>query len=64
MRLVLKKLVASFRTAQKSGFRLIDKRIDFVYYNRDCNLEDFNTAGGSCYYYFQKFNMNREKIGI
>lgn len=62
---------ASFRTAQKSGFMLIDKRIGFDYGNADCNVEDFKAVGkyfdrmnhnvGSSHYYFLKFNRN--KIG-
>lgn len=61
---------ASFRTAQKSGFRLIDKRIGFDYDNADCNVEDFNAVSeyftkinnnvGLYYYYFLKFNMNKK----
>jgi len=57
---------ASFRVAQKSGFKLIGKRIGFDHDNADCNAEDFNAVGeyfakinhnvGSCEYYFQKFN--------
>lgn len=62
---------ASFRTAQKSGFRLIDRRIGFDYDIADCNVDDFNTVSeyydkannnvGLCYYYFLKFNRNKVK---
>ncbi|MNI55024.1 Acetyltransferase (GNAT) family protein [compost metagenome] len=48
---------ASFRTAQKSGFKLIEKRIGFDYDNPDCNVEDV----GSCSYYFQKLNKNKTR---
>lgn len=59
---------ASFRTAQKSGFKLFEKRIPYDYHYSKCNVEDFNAVGenfirkqretGSCYYYFRKFNRN------
>jgi len=59
---------ASFRTAQKSGFKLFEKRIPYDYHYRKCNDEDFDAVGnhfiikqnetGSCYYYFRKFNKN------
>jgi ribosomal-protein-alanine N-acetyltransferase len=62
---------ASFRTAQKSGFKLFEKRIPYDYYYRECDDSDFNAVGehlstkqaeiGSCYYYFRKFNK-RSKI--
>ena len=55
---------ASFRTAQQSGFKLIEKRIGFDYNNADCNVEDFSAVGeyfakalshvGLSGYYFQK----------
>lgn len=57
---------ASFRTAQKSGFRLIERRIGYDYDNADCNEGDLNEVNGyfnekndevgSSDYYFQKFN--------
>ena len=59
---------ASFRTAQKSGFGLFEKRVSYDYYYSQCNVEDFNAVGkyfavnqsqaGSNYYYFRKFNKN------
>lgn len=62
---------ASFRTAQKSGFKLIEKRIGFDNDNPDCNVKDFHAVGdyfaqiqnnvGSCGYYFQKINKYRIK---
>lgn len=61
---------ASFRTAQKSGFKLIEKRTGFDYNNADCNAEDFNAVSeyfnklnntiGSSGYYFHKLNKNRK----
>lgn len=45
---------ASYKTAQKSGFRLIDKRIGFDYDNAQCNVEDFNAVSE----YFDKVNNN------
>ena len=55
---------ASFRVAQKSGFKLIEKRMGFDYNNADCNVNDFNSVSkyfdaiyndvGSSGYYFQK----------
>lgn len=62
---------ASFRTAQKSGFKLIEKRVAFDYDRPDCDVEDFHAVCdyfarlqnyvGSCGYYFQKLNKNRIK---
>jgi len=59
---------ASFRTAQKSGFRLFEKRVPYDYHYSDCDAGDFHAIGehfckkqsavGSCYYYFRKFNQN------
>lgn len=59
---------ASFRTAQKSGFRLFEKRVPYDYHYSKCNVEDFiavrdnffnnQNETGSCYYYFRKFNKN------
>lgn len=59
---------ASFRTAQKSGFRLFEKRVPYDYHYSDCNVEDYDEVGkhfakkqsetGSCYYYFRKFNKH------
>jgi ribosomal-protein-alanine N-acetyltransferase len=59
---------ASFRTAQKSGFRLFERRVPYDYHYSACNVEDFNEVGkhfakkqsetGSCYYYFRKFNKH------
>ena len=59
---------ASFRTAQKSGFKLFEKRVVYDYYYSKVNVEDFTAVGeyfaanqsqaGSNYYYFRKFNKN------
>lgn len=59
---------ASFRTAQKSGFRLFGKRTAYNYANNDCNVEDFNAVGeyfekkqneaNSSGYHFRKFHKN------
>ncbi len=59
---------ASFRTAQKSGFKLFEKRIPYDYHYSKCDVEDFTAVSehfikkqsetGSCYYYFRKFNKN------
>ena len=59
---------ASFRTAQKSGFRLFEKRVPYDYHYSQCNVESFEEVGahfgqnqaqtGSCYYYFRKFHRN------
>jgi [ribosomal protein S5]-alanine N-acetyltransferase len=59
---------ASFRTAQKSGFRLFEKRVPYDYHYSKCNVENFKEVDehftrnqvktGSCYYYFRKFNKN------
>lgn len=59
---------ASFRTAQKSGFRLFEKRVPYDYYYSQCNVENFEEVDahfarnqaqtGSCYYYFRKFEKN------
>ncbi len=61
---------ASFRTAQKCGFQLFEKRVPYDYYYSKCNVEDFyevkeyftkkQNALGSCYYYFRKFNKESE----
>ncbi|MDD4494802.1 MAG: GNAT family N-acetyltransferase [Eubacteriales bacterium] len=61
---------ASFRTAQKSGFRLFEKRFPYDYHYSKCDVNDFNDVGehfynkqneiGSCYYYFRKFNKNSQ----
>lgn len=60
---------ASFRTAQKSGFTLIEKRIPYNAYE-SCHINDFNAvahyfsnipcerANGN-WFYFQKLNKNR-----
>lgn len=63
---------ASFRTAQKSGFKLFEKRVPYDYYYRQCNDEDFHAVDnhfsqkqsqiGSCYYYFRKFNKNSKLL--
>lgn len=63
---------ASFRTAQKSGFRLFEKRVAYDYFYSKCNVEDFNAVGeyftvnqsqaGSNYYYFRKFNKNSKTV--
>ncbi|HBL83768.1 MAG: hypothetical protein A2Y17_08495 [Clostridiales bacterium GWF2_38_85] len=57
---------ASFRTAQKSGFRLSEKRVGYYYFYSKFNVENFNEVSkyfqtnqakvGSCYYYFRKYN--------
>lgn len=63
---------ASFRTAQKSGFKLIEKRIPFSCNDNSCNVNDFNAAANyfsniECeikngnYYYFQKFYKAKDK---
>ena len=59
---------ASFRTAQKSGFKLFEKRVAYDYYYSKVNVEDFNAVNeyftvnqsqaGSNYYYFRKYNKN------
>jgi len=59
---------ASFRTAQKSGFKLFEKRVPYDYHYSTINVEKLNEVGeyfannqsttGSCYYYFRKFNKN------
>ena len=59
---------ASFRTAQKSGFKLFEKRVPYDYYYSTHNAEDFTGVGdyftnnqsttGSCYYYFRKFRKD------
>lgn len=61
---------ASFRTAQKSGFRLFEKRVPFDYFYCKCDPEDFAAVAehfarkqaevGSCYYYFRKYNPDME----
>jgi ribosomal-protein-alanine N-acetyltransferase len=62
---------ASFRTAQKSGFKLTEKRIGFNEDLANCNVNNFQEVGeyfdqishraGAGGYYFQKFNMNKIK---
>ncbi len=57
---------ASFRTAQKCGFQLFEKRVPYDYHYSKCNVEDFyevkdyftqkQNEPGSCYYYFRKFS--------
>jgi ribosomal-protein-alanine N-acetyltransferase len=57
---------ASFRTAQKSGFRLFEKRVPYDYHYSKCNVENFSEVSehfnikqsqiGSSYYYFRKFS--------
>ncbi|MEK3982684.1 GNAT family N-acetyltransferase [Paenibacillus sp. FSL K6-3166] len=59
---------ASFRTAQKSGFRLFEKGAGDYYHDNVCNVEDFNVVGesftkkqneiGSYGYHFRKFKKN------
>lgn len=59
---------ASFRTAQKAGFKLFEKRVPYDYHYKKCNDEDFEAVTkhfdtkqkeiGSCYYYFRKYNKN------
>ena len=59
---------ASFRSAQKSGFRLFEKRVAYDYYYSSCNAEDFKEVNdyfeknqsqvGSNYYYFRKYNKD------
>ena len=60
--------IASFRTAQKSGFKLFEKRIPYDYYWSECNVENHaeiskyfeknQSRPGPNYYYFRKFNKN------
>jgi len=60
--------IASFRTAQKSGFRLFEKRVPYDYYWSKCNVENHEEVSkyfevnqskpGPNYYYFRKFNKN------
>ncbi|MFT4147052.1 MAG: GNAT family N-acetyltransferase [Mobilitalea sp.] len=64
---------ASFRTAQKSGFKLIEKRIPYDYNDKNNNSNGFNDvvdyfSNIQCevengnYYYFQKFsNSNKNE---
>jgi len=58
---------ASFRTAQKSGFKLFEKRYPYDYFYSKYNVENFDEVKkyfeemqtrGYCdgYYYFRKFN--------
>lgn len=57
---------ASFRTAQKSGFKLFEKRVPFDYHYSRCNPEDPEAVAavfaknqakiGSAYYYFRKYH--------
>jgi ribosomal-protein-alanine N-acetyltransferase len=59
---------ASLRTAQKSGFKLFEKRVPYDYYWSKCNVENFaevdkyfeanQSQPGPNYYYFRKFNKN------
>jgi len=59
---------ASFRTAQKSGFKLFEKRVPYDYHYSSTNVENFNEVAGyfannqsttgSCYYYFRKFRKD------
>jgi len=60
---------ASFRTAQKSGFELFEKRYPYDYFYSKCNVESFDEVEKHfkeiqtreyCdgYYYFRKFNKN------
>lgn len=62
---------ASFRTAQKSGFKLIEKRMPYDYNDKSYIIDDFNDVIGyfsniqceienSNYYYFQKLNMSNK----
>lgn len=62
---------ASFRTAQKSGFKLIEKRIPYDYNDKSNNIDEFNDvvdyfSNIQCeiengnYYYFQKFSINKK----
>ena len=60
--------IASFRTAQKSGFKLFEKRIPYDYYWSKCDVENHDEISkyfennqshpGPNYYYFRKFNKN------
>ncbi len=63
---------SSFRTAQKSGFKLIEKRIPYDYIDESHNVDDFNDvvhyfSNIQCevkngnYYYFQKLSKNNNK---
>lgn len=60
---------ASFKTAQKSGFKLFEKRYPYDYFYSECDVENFDEVNkyfkylqsrGYCdgYYYFRKFNKN------
>jgi [ribosomal protein S5]-alanine N-acetyltransferase len=62
---------ASFRVAQKSGFKLFEKRVPYDYFYSTCNVENFDEVAehfkinqaqvGSCYYYFRKYNPHTSK---
>lgn len=63
---------ASFRTAQKSGFKLFEKRMPYDYNNKSYNIDDMNDvidyfSNIKCeiengnYYYFQKHSMSKTK---
>jgi ribosomal-protein-alanine N-acetyltransferase len=61
---------ASFRTAQKSGFKLIEKRMPYDYNDKSYNIDHFNDvvdyfSNNPCeiengnYYYFLKLNKSK-----
>ena len=64
---------ASFRTAQKSGFRLFEKRVPYDYHYSTANVNDHGEVHahfaakqaetGSSYYYFRKYNKNSKTAG-
>lgn len=59
---------ASFKVAQKAGFKLFEKRVPYDYHYSTVSVEDFDGVGdyfsvnqskiGSNYYYFRKFSKN------
>lgn len=59
---------ASFKTAQKCGFRLFEKRVPYDYHYSQIDVEKPDEVAGyfthnqatvgSCYYYFRKYNKN------
>lgn len=61
---------ASFRTAQKSGFKLFEKRVPYDYFYSKCDVKNFAAVAdhfacnqaeiGSCYYYFRKYNPDMD----
>lgn len=65
---------ASYRTAQKSGFKLFEKRFPYDYHYSNCNVENYAEVGrhfeekqkqiGTCYYYFRKYNKNTGRVHL